>query len=778
MGANLLEALACTRRGWAVLPLWWVRADGRCACGGAHKNDERTIGKHPLARLVPNGVKDATHAEAKVTEWWTKYPDANVGAATGAPSGLDVVDIDGEEGRETVRAWEKAHGPLPETAEQITGGDGRHVLLAHRPGFGNYVGFAAGCDLRTTGGYIVVSPSNHRSGKKYEWDAAHHPDEVRAAEYPAWLVEVLTAYAARKDGAAAPPKDPPEQPPAVVERARRYLCQIDGAVSGQRGHNTTFRAACKVVRGFALNYEQGMTVLREWNARCSPPWSEKELAHKVTDALKATGPWGHLLNGKAEKRRKDVVAQDLAATFHRGDHAELSERLLDSLSPDRDDLVHDEGRLNVYGAKRGLWAPLETTTLRKFVKRFAGSPSAGSRGGILRIDLSAANGAATLACDTVHDRGFFSAAPKGITFADGFLAVEGPVLNLVPCVREQRSRWAYDFPYAAGAACPRLLAFLDETFAGDADKKMRIECVQEFMGISLLGLAPKYQHALVLVGSGSNGKSVLLAIIEGLPPEGSVASIAPQTWASEYRLAMLAGKLINIVNELPELELFDTEVVKCVISGDATTARPIREAPFRFHPMAGHVFSTNRLPRTSDSTDGFWRRFLVLTFRNVVPLDQQNPNLADEILASERPAIIAWSLEGAARLLERDHYSVPASSAQALEDWRRDADPVRQFAAESLGAVSEAGKGASASEVYGTYRTWAKENGVPAVAKNKFGSRMRAMGLVPQHTASGNRYPCVIGTGSGSLFDTPKDDDETARERDAIQHEGELGESS
>lgn len=85
-------------------------------------------------------------------------------------------------------------------------------------------------------------------------------------------------------------------PQAVFERARKYLVKCSPAVSGQSGHNTTFRTACILVLGFMLQREQALILLREWNQTCQPPWTERELEHKVDDAEKQSGERGYLRN--------------------------------------------------------------------------------------------------------------------------------------------------------------------------------------------------------------------------------------------------------------------------------------------------------------------------------------------------------------------------------------------------------------------------------------------------------------------------------------------------
>ena len=72
-------------------------------------------------------------------------------------------------------------------------------------------------------------------------------------------------------------------------RARAYLANLPPAISGQGGHNATFRAACWLVR-LGLSEVESMILLREFNQRCQPPWTEKELEHKLRDAHKVVRP--------------------------------------------------------------------------------------------------------------------------------------------------------------------------------------------------------------------------------------------------------------------------------------------------------------------------------------------------------------------------------------------------------------------------------------------------------------------------------------------------------
>ena len=98
---------------------------------------------------------------------------------------------------------------------------------------------------------------------------------------------------------ATPVTSGPRLPDRVVERARRYLAALPPAVSGQHGDVTTFRACCRLVRGFLLSDDEALALLHEWNSRCEPPWTERELVDKIRRARRyGREPLGGLLEAR------------------------------------------------------------------------------------------------------------------------------------------------------------------------------------------------------------------------------------------------------------------------------------------------------------------------------------------------------------------------------------------------------------------------------------------------------------------------------------------------
>ncbi len=90
---------------------------------------------------------------------------------------------------------------------------------------------------------------------------------------------------------------------SILDRARLYVAQMPAAISGQSGHNATFAVACALVHGFALSESDALAILQEYNGRCSPAWSERELVHKIKSVATARHdkPRGHLLGDKAQR---------------------------------------------------------------------------------------------------------------------------------------------------------------------------------------------------------------------------------------------------------------------------------------------------------------------------------------------------------------------------------------------------------------------------------------------------------------------------------------------
>jgi hypothetical protein len=179
---NLAAAIEYTDVGWKVIPLHTPGPKG-CSCGDPACP---SVGKHPR---TANGLQDATDELGVLMNWWSRWPDANVGIATGEPSGIVVIDID--PGAEIAELCDE-HGQFPETVEADTGRGGMHLIFARSAPVRNSAGrLAPHVDVRGDGGYIVAAPSLHASGKRYAWRLGQSPMERKPAGLPEWVFKRL-----------------------------------------------------------------------------------------------------------------------------------------------------------------------------------------------------------------------------------------------------------------------------------------------------------------------------------------------------------------------------------------------------------------------------------------------------------------------------------------------------------------------------------------------------------------------------------------------------------
>lgn len=260
---NLKAALGYVRLlGWKLFPVNSI-IDGICTCG---KHNCNSPGKHPA---INNGVKGATDDEQKIIEYWTNRPYLNIGVATGQASGFFVLDIDnklhkgtGITGYEALEDLESKYGKLPETVQQETGSGGLHILFKHHEGISNKGNIFPSIDVRGDGGYIVVSPSVHETGNKYEWDAEYHPLFHEIAEAPRWLLSKITSNNSNRKHKVTP--------------SSHWVNLFNNTSEGNRNN-----AAAQLAGHLFRKYVDPLLViqiLHLWNSyKVNPPLDEDEL---------------------------------------------------------------------------------------------------------------------------------------------------------------------------------------------------------------------------------------------------------------------------------------------------------------------------------------------------------------------------------------------------------------------------------------------------------------------------------------------------------------------
>jgi len=267
--SKLDAALAYARTGWYVLPLHTPKPDGGCSC---HKASCPHAGKHPRTL---NGVKDATRDEATIRRWWGRWPEANVGVATGAASGIVALDSDPRHGGDvSLSALIEKYGDWPRTPEQKTGGGGDHIIFEH-PGvaFKNSASvLGEGLDIKTDGGYVVAAPSKHASGGDYRWSQLTKP-----APMPEWMVAELTK-----------PQPPRARPSG--ESSQPLVFTADGPPILDGNRNEKLFKICCALRGQGAAQDQLIPAAHEINrARCKDRWGREPFPLEDDEVAKIVG---------------------------------------------------------------------------------------------------------------------------------------------------------------------------------------------------------------------------------------------------------------------------------------------------------------------------------------------------------------------------------------------------------------------------------------------------------------------------------------------------------
>ncbi len=468
---------------------------------------------------------------------------------------------------------------------------------------------------------------------------------------------------------------------------------------------------------------------------------------------------------KAEKPQVRVLDDGArvndAAIIQRGDESELAVMLLDHLiAMNTGAIVHDEGDLYQYDPNSGLWKIIDFDAQGRILISWRGRESLKSKLG-LTVNHSTIEGTVKTAAILKRNPRFFANAPAGIAFRNGFVAVEPRGLIMRGHVPDNRARWGHPFDYNPDLDCPLFKAFLGEMFVANPDKDELIACLQEWIGIALIGKGAKFGKALIIhAPKGRNGKKVLADIMTGIMPDGAVSASTPDTWSHEYYIEDLRGKLLNIVPEMDFRDISDAKRVKAIITGDPMQGRRIRKEIVKFEPIASHYWTTQELPGTPDNSYAFHERFMMFHLPGTIAREKRNPNLAAEILAAEKQAIVAWALAGAARALARGSYAIPASSDILVNKWLATADSLSWFIHEHCVTLTDSDprdQWLASESLIEAYREFAKKNGFrnPYNARSIKG-KMEAMGLHQKRGNMGKIYPVRV-----RKFSDPYPDDGT-----------------
>lgn len=646
-------------------------------------------------------------------------------------------------------------------------------------------------EIRSTGCQTVVGPSIHPSGEAYEW-LTGEPATVEH-EVLAKAVEELAQAVVARTGAAAPAAARPAHrtaapaDEALLRRATAYLDAMDPAISGQGGHDRTYTAATAMVHGFGLEPEMALQLLLErYNPRCEPPWSEKEVRHKVEDAATKPHelPYGWLRDAprqvapgrahsdagctpsgrvKAEGPNTETRAtqDDASACNDDAGFVPLGQRDPETgrlvLSPKRtlptaeafvrEFHQHAEGRtVHAYGGLIMHWrdnrySQVEDEYIKHLLQpwlhkalRYVYNKQTRS---MELADFESNPTTVKQALDTIRSFVHLPGSINAPSWLDS-RTDRPPALEILPCktlnVHIPTGRIleptpalftinALDFDYDPDPEPPeRWIKFMEQLFGDDIES---MEMLQEWMGYCLT--ADTSQHKmLLLVGPPRSGKGTIGRVLTRLVGAMNVVGPTTSSLAGNFGLQPLIDKSLAIVSDARftgESVATVVERLLCISGEDTLSIDRKFLGSISMKLPTRFMFLTNELPRLNDASTALARRFLVLRLTNSF-YGQEDTTLTDQLVA-ELPGILLWAIEGWKRLRERGRFVQPESSEDAIRDLEDLASPVSAFVRDCC--VVGRGHRVNVDDLYQAWKRWCEQDGRTLITnKHTFGRDLGA----------------------------------------------------
>jgi len=334
-------------------------------------------------------------------------------------------------------------------------------------------------------------------------------------------------------------------------------------------------------------------------------------------------------------------------------------------------------------------------------------------------------------------RPFAVTRPMRIVFSNGVIELDATMeTGEAPVLANHDSSFfntiALPFDFDPGALCPRWTEFLNQVLPPTRPEDHRQEVLQEFVGYTLVRDC-RFEKMLAMIGNGHNGKSTILKVLEELFGRQNVTNVPFNEICAEYRLHDIARAAANFSSEMNHMGRSDEGLLKQLISGEPVTANRKYKDQVKVRPSAKLYLAANDLPNISDTSEGMWRRLLLIPFDVSIPLSSINRSLAEELKA-ELPGIFNWALVGLRRLLAQNRFTYCQRCESFLREHRIESDSVAEFIRECCCRAT--GWQSHSQRLFELYRYFTTMNQRKAVMSNEFGKRMNRLSIQKRRVTS------------------------------------------
>lgn len=386
-------------------------------------------------------------------------------------------------------------------------------------------------------------------------------------------------------------------------------------------------------------------------------------------------------------------------------------------------LAKVEGQLRIYYA--GYWQKFESLDLQRFFVKRLIEKSSGTAPGRIKLLID----------NVIHE--LLEELHMGVEMDDGQIAIN--LKNSILTIKDgefseqeqsQDYSFLYKLPYDYDPTVDT--TFIRDFFLQSIEEEEALDVLFEYCGSALIpNSVLNMEKMLVLYGSGSNGKSVLLDLIKQTLGDETVSTLELQQFKNDNKTQVTIGKLLNIGTELEARDV-SPSLIKRLASAEPVVVDKKYGDSFTIKTFPKMLFACNNLPESNgDASFGYFRRFLILPFNRQFNHEKKQKDFMKNLLA-HRPAILRLILDGAARLLANGEFTYSEKIAQAGRRFENSVDSVRGFISDcgvQLPRAESAAKFTPNSTLYGSYEFYCGQEGVQPKRKQEFLKILRSQGF-------------------------------------------------